>query len=159
VNDVLAPFLRADEVTKLRTRYPDLFTGDDLRFTQLSGSGRLAGGEMRSDDLVLIAPSYEGRGAGALTLDGHVDVTLRLAASTALTDDILGHSRARPMLVDDRGRLTIPFRVHGPLQHPKVTPDPAFAATVARALLSGSGLGDVAGSVLEQLLKRGRKDR
>jgi hypothetical protein len=112
---------------------------------------------MRSDDLVLAAPSYEAQGAGTLALAGEVDVGLRLAASPALTDDIMGRSRARPVLVDHRGRLTIPLRIHGPLQRPRVTPDPAFAATVARSLLSGSGLGEVAGSVLEQFLKKRRK--
>jgi AsmA-like protein len=148
--DALGPFIKQGVADRLRQRYPDLFAGDDLRFTRLSGSGVLEGGRIRSDDLVLEATSYEARGEGTLGLDGTIDVTVRLAASSALTDDVLGDSRARPALVDTRGRLTIPFRVHGSVRRPRVTPDPQFAASVARGLLGGS-LGDVAGEALEQL--------
>ena len=56
------------------------------------------------------------------------------------------------MLVDARGQLTVPLRVEGPLQHPQVTPEPEFAATVARALLPAGGVGEAVGSALEQLL-------
>src|SRR5439155_18655905 len=63
--DVLQPFLRSGLADRLRQRYPDLFASDDLRFTRLSGSGRLAGGRIRSDDLVLAATSYEARGEGS----------------------------------------------------------------------------------------------
>ena len=157
--DVLQPLLRAGVSDRLRQRYPDLFSGDDLQFTHLSGSGRLADGRIRSDDLVLAAPSYDAHGEGSLGLDGKVDARLRLAAGPALTDDILGQSHARPMLVDARGQLTVPLHVHGPLRHPRVTPDPAFVATAASALLGGKGLGDAVG-VLERFLggkrRRGR---
>ena len=152
LRDLLGTFLGAGAADRLRARYPDLFDGDNLRFSRLGGSGRLAGGRIRSDDLMLAAPSYEARGAGSLGLDGSVDVTFRLAASSALTDDILGHSRARAVLVDARGQLTVPLRVEGPLQHPQVTPEPEFAATVARALLPKGSVGEAVGSALEQLL-------
>ncbi len=161
VRELLGPLLGEQESARLRERYPDLFSGDDaLRFTRLSGSGRLAGGRIRSDDIVLAAPSYDARGAGSLGLDGTIDAELRLSASPALTDDVLGHSKARPFLVDDGGRLTIPLRVRGPLLHPAVTPDPRFTATVARALLGGADVGEAANSLLERLLggrrRRGR---
>jgi uncharacterized protein involved in outer membrane biogenesis len=152
LRDALATFLGTEASGRLRERYPDLFEGDDLRFTRLSGSGRLAGGRIRSDDLALAAPSYEAHGAGTLGLDGNVDVTLRVAASSALTDDLVGHSRARAVLVDARGQLTVPLRIEGPLRHPRVTPDPAFAASVARGLLPSGTVGDAVGSALEQLL-------
>src|SRR5206468_1135418 len=83
--DALQAFLKPGVADRLRERYPDLFASDDLRFTQLSGSGRLAGGRIRSDDLVLAAPSYEARGEGSLGLDGDLDATLQLVASPALT--------------------------------------------------------------------------
>jgi hypothetical protein len=153
VLDALQPFLRPGVADRLRQRYPDLLASDDLTFTRLSGSGRLAGGRIRSEDLVLAAPSYDARGSGSLGLDGDVDASLRLAAGRALTDDVLGQqARARAVLVDERGQLTIPLRVHGPLHHPQVTPDPAFAATVARALLGETGLGEAASGVLERFL-------
>src|SRR5207247_11212888 len=131
---------------------PARFATDDVRFTRLSGSGRLAGSRIRSDDLVLAAPSYEARGEGSLGLDGDLDATLRLIASPALTDDVLGQSKARPVLVDASGRLTIPLRARGPVGRPHVSPDPEFAATVARALIGGSGVGEAAGGHLARLI-------
>lgn len=159
VLEALKPFLRAGVADRLRERYPDLFASDDLRFTKLTGSGRLAGGRIRSEDLLLAAPSYEARGDGSLGLDGDVDAAVRLAASPALTQDLLGQdARARAVLVDARGQLTVPLLVRGPVRHPRVTPDPAFAGTVARGLIGG-GLGEAAGDVLERLLggRRGRE--
>jgi len=38
-----------------------------------------------------------------------------------------------------------------------VSPDPVFAATVARALLGGSGAGEAAGDLLERLFGGKRK--
>jgi hypothetical protein len=63
------------------------------------------------------------------------------------------------VLVDANGQLAVPLRVRGPLRHPHVTPEPEFAATVARGLLGGAGLEDVAGGLLERFLggKRERK--
>jgi uncharacterized protein involved in outer membrane biogenesis len=159
VRDILTPLLGADTAARLRDRYPDLFGGDDLRFTRLAGSGRLAGGRITSDDLVLAGASYQASGSGSFGLDATIDVALRLVASPALTDDLLGKSKARPVLVDANGQLAVPLRVRGPLHHPHVTPDPEFAATVARGLLGGTGLEDVAGGLLERFLggKRERK--
>ncbi len=157
VLDALQAFLKPGVADRLRERYPDLFASDDLRFTRLSGSGRLAGGRIRSDDLVLAAPSYEARGEGSLGLDGDLDATLQLVASPALTDDLLGQSKARPVLVDASGRLAIPLRARGPVGRPHVSPDPAFAATVARALLGGSGAGEAAGDLLQRLFGGKRK--
>jgi uncharacterized protein involved in outer membrane biogenesis len=157
VLDAIQPFLRPGVADRLRERYPDFFASDDLRFTRLSGSGRLAGGRIRSDDFLLAAASWEGRGGGSLGLDGDLDATLRLSLSPALTDDILGESRARALLVDASGRLAIPLRARGPVRRPRVTPDPAFAGTAARALLGGTGLGEAAGSALERLLGGGKR--
>jgi hypothetical protein len=152
VFDTLQPFLKPGVADRLRQRYPDLLGSDDLRFTKLSGSGRLADGRIRSDDFVLAAPSYDVHGQGSLGLDGDVDATVHLAAGPALTDDILGKSQARAALVDTRGQLSVPLRVHGPLDHPHVTPDASFVATAAGAFLGGPGLGEAAGSLLEKLL-------
>jgi AsmA-like protein len=155
--DALQPFIRPGVADRLRERYPDVFADDDLRFTRLSGSGRLAGGRIRSDDLVLAAKSWEARGEGSLGLDGDVDARIQLLASPALTADVLGQSRTRAALVDASGRLSIPLRARGPVRRPEVTPDPAFAATAARALI-GKEAGEAAGQLLERLFgerKRG----
>jgi hypothetical protein len=151
VLDALQPFIGRGSADRLRQRYPDLFASDDLPFERLSGSGRLRGARVHSNDLTVAGASYEARGEGSLGLDGTLDVVLRLLASSALTEDILGSSRARAALTGADGRLAIPLRVQGNLRRPRVTPSPEFAATAARALIGG-GLGEVAGDVLERLL-------
>ena len=150
--EVLRPAMGSGAADRLRSRYPDLLGSEDLRFTQLSGTGRLSGGRVHSDDLVLAGASYDAHGAGDLGLDGDADVAVRVVASPALTDDLLGRSRMRPVLVDDGGRLAIPLHVRGQLHHPRVTPEPAFVASVTRGLLGGTGLEEKASSLVERLL-------
>jgi hypothetical protein len=151
VLDVLAPFMKQGKADRLRERYPDLF-GEELRFTKLSGTGRLAAGRMRTDDFVIAGASYEGSGEGSLGLDGDIDALVRLAASRALTEDLLSDQRARAALVDSRGQMVIPLRVRGPVRHPRVTPDPSFASAAARGLLGGTGLEGLAGEVIDRFL-------
>jgi AsmA-like C-terminal region len=157
VLDVLSPFLKQGKVDRLRERYPELF-GDELRFTKLSGTGRLAGGRIRTEDFVIAGASYEGSGEGSLGLDGDIDAVVRLAASRALTEDLLSDDRARAALVDSRGQMVIPLRVRGPVRRPRVTPDPSFATAAARGLLGGTGLEGLAGDVIDRFLG-GRKKK
>jgi hypothetical protein len=158
MRDVLAPLLLGPQKTaRLQERFPDLFGGDDLRFTRCAGSVELGNGRLRSDDLVAEGTSYEARGEGRVDHEGDVDLAVRVLASAALTDLLVGDSPARPVLVGTAGRLTVPLRVRGRLPRPAVTPDPAFAAGLARAILGGSGLGEAAGSLVERLLAPRRR--
>ncbi len=157
VLDVLAPFLKAGKADRLRDRYPELLS-EELRFTKLSGSGRLAGGRIRTDDLVIAGTSYEGTGEGSLGLDGDIDAVVRLALSRALTEDLLSDGRARAALADSRGQMVIPLRVRGPVRRPRVTPDPSFATAAARGLLGGTGLEGLAGDLVDRFLG-GKKKR
>ena len=158
--EVLRPAMGSNAADRLRSRYPDLLGSEDLRFTQLSGTGRLSRGRVHSDDLMLAGASYDAHGAGDLGFDGDVDVAVRVVASPALTDDLLGRSRMRPVLVDERDRLAIPLHVRGQLHHPRVTPEPAFVAAVTRGLLARTGIEERASSLVERLLggkrRRGR---
>jgi hypothetical protein len=156
--DILAPVLGRGDADHLRTRYPDLFGDEGLRFTALSGSGRLKDSIISSDDLVLAGTSYDARGAGSLGLDGDVDMELRLSASSALTDDLFSHAKkARPILVGADGRLMIPLHVHGAIDHPHVSPEPEFAGRVARGLLGGTGLEEAAGTLIEEFFGKRKK--
>jgi hypothetical protein len=158
VLDVLAPFMKSGKADKLRERYPEIF-GEELRFTKLSGSGRLAGGRIRTDDFVIAGASYEGTGEGSLGLDGDLDAVVRLALARALSEDLLGDDRARAALADSSGRIVIPLRVRGPVRRPRVTPDPSFATAAARGLLGGTGLEGLAGDLVERFLGGKKKKR
>ena len=159
VRELLSVVLDEDDARRLRERYPELFGGDELRFTRLDGSGRLARGHVRTDDLIVAAPSYEMRGEGSLSLEGVLDVTLRMAASPALTEDLVHDRKVRKFLAGADGRLVVPLRVTGDIHHPRVLPDANFAASVAAAVLGGSNLGEAASGLLDRLLKPRKREK
>ncbi len=155
--DVLAalgPLVKPAEADRLRTRYPELFADDGLRFTRLAGSARIHDGQLHTDDLVVAGPSFELRGGGDVSADGTLALAVQLAASPALTTDLLGKSAtARALLADASGRLVVPLRITGPARRPTVAPAPEFVTTVTRGLVPPD-LGEAAGSLLERLFKR-----
>ena len=159
IRDAMSMLLSDDDAKKLRERYPELFGGDELRFTRLDGSGRLAQGHIRTDDLVVAAPSYEMRGQGSMSLDGVLDFGLRLAASPALTEDLIHDRKVRKFLAGGDGRLTIPLRVTGDIDHPRVMPDASFVASLASGALGGSSLEEAATGLLNQLLQPKKKKK
>jgi hypothetical protein len=159
IRDLLSVLLDEEGARRLRERYPELFGGDELRFTRLDGSGRLAEGHVRTDDLVVAAPSYEMRGQGSMSLDGVLDVTLRMAASPALTEDLIHDKKVRKFLAGADGRLVVPLRVTGDIHHPRVLPDAAFAGSVAAAALGGTNLEEAASGLLDRLLKPKKRGR
>jgi hypothetical protein len=156
-HDVLAalgPLVSPAQADRLRTRYPELFADDGLRFERLAGSARIRAGHLHTDDLVVAGQSFELDGGGDVSADGTLALAVRLAASPALTTDLVGKSgTARALLVDERGRLVVPLRITGPARRPAVSPAPEFVASVTRGLVPRD-LGGAAGSLLERLLKR-----
>jgi hypothetical protein len=159
IRDLLGVLLDEEGARRLRERYPELFGGDELRFTRMDGSGRLAGGSIRTEDLVVAAPSYEMRGQGSMSLEGLLDVTVRMAASPALTEDLIHDKKVRKFLAGADGRLVVPLRVTGDIHHPRVLPDARFAGSVAAAMLGGRNLGEAASGLLDQLLKPPKKKK
>jgi hypothetical protein len=160
LRDVLGLLLDEQAAGRLREHYPELFGGDELRFTGLSGSGRLARGAVHTNDLFIAAPSYEMRGAGSMSLDGVLDFTMKMVTSAALTEDLIHDRKVRRVLAGTDGRLVVPLRVTGDIHRPRVLPDSSLASAAA-AVLGGSSLEEAASGLLDRLLqpkkKRGRK--
>jgi uncharacterized protein involved in outer membrane biogenesis len=157
LRDVLAPVSAGERGARLRQRYPGLFGEAGVRFSRGTATGKIADGRFRTDDLHLVGEAWEARGSGAVALDGRLDLGIRVTASPALADDILGRSRARPILGDAQGALTVPLRVRGRLARPRVVIDPAFAPVLAKAAVAHAGyakhpFGDTMSSVLERVL-------
>jgi uncharacterized protein YhdP len=149
----LGPLVKPAQAERLRARYPDLFGDAGLRFTRLGGMAQVSGGRIHLSDLVVAGESFELRGDGDVEADAELTLTLRLAASPALTSDLLGRSgTARALLADASGRLVIPLRVTGPARHPTVVPAPEFVANATRGLVPPD-LGKAAGSLLERLFQ------
>jgi hypothetical protein len=150
----LGPLVKPAQAERLRTRYPDLFGDAGLRFTRLAGVARVSGGRVHLSDLVVAGESFELRGGGDVGADAELALALSLAASPALTSELLGRSgTARALLADASGRLVVPLRITGPARHPTVAPAPEFVANATRGLVPPD-LGEAAGSLLERLFKR-----
>src|SRR5262249_14433383 len=102
--------------------------------------------------------SYEMHGQGTLSLEGALDVTARMVASPALTEDLIHDKKIRKILAGAEGRLVVPLRVTGDIHHPHVAPDPSFATSVAAAALGGgTDLGEAASGLLDRLLQPRKK--
>jgi hypothetical protein len=95
--------------------------------------------------LVVAARDYELRGAGTVTFEQQADLTATLTASQELTTDLTAAVRQARYLVDDAGRLAIPFRLVGTLPGVKPRPDAAFVERVLQRAIVGEGLGDLLG--------------
>ncbi|MFN8544713.1 MAG: hypothetical protein U0807_11005 [Candidatus Binatia bacterium] len=114
-------------------------------------------------DLEVAGASYTLTGGGRLG-QRDVDLRLSLTGSRALTEDVVdGRRYLRVALTDDRGLLVVPLQVRGRLDHPTVTPDPRFVASVKQTVLAnagmdmlarkiGSGAADAVGGVVSGLL-------
>jgi len=94
-----------------------------------------------------------------MSLDGVLDFGLRLAASPALTEDLIHDKKVRKFLAGGEGRLTIPLRVAGDIDHPRVMPEASFVASLASGALGGSGLEEAATGLLNQLLQPKKKKK
>jgi hypothetical protein len=80
-----------------------------------------------------------------------------MAASPALTEDLIHDRKVRKYLAGADGRLVIPLRVTGDVRNPRVLPDASFAGSVAAAALGGKSLGEAASGLLDQLLQPRKK--
>ena len=89
---------------------------------------------------------------GSIALGGVLLGVVQMELGSYLKEQAIAQERSRFSFGCTRGQLTVPLRIEGPLRHPRVTPDPAFAASVARGLLPSGTVGDAVGSALEQLL-------
>ena len=78
------------------------------------------------------------RGSGSMSLDGVLDLTLRMVASQALTEDLIHDRKVRNVLAGSDGRLVVPLRVTGDIHRPRVLPDSSLASAAAALLAASS---------------------
>jgi hypothetical protein len=149
--DVVAPLRGRAQTQRLRHRYPDLFGARSLRFTRLAGTGRIDGGRVRTRNLVVRGGSYRARAAGSVGVDGALDLGLRLTLASALVKDLLGAGPLQTLVASGAvdGDPTIPLRLGGTIEHPRVRTTTAWSRAVLRDTLGDGGVGDL----MERLLR------
>ncbi len=97
--------------------------GTRTRFTEMSGSARLAQGVARNDDLIMVSPVVRARGAGTVSLpadqlDYRVEAELVESCAGIGKRDLSGH--------------IIPVTIQGPIAKPSVSPQ--IPASLIQAL-------------------------
>jgi uncharacterized protein involved in outer membrane biogenesis len=148
--DVVAPLRGRAQTQRLRTRYDELFAERSLRFEQLSGTCRIAGGRVRTHDLLLRGEDYRARGTGTIGMDGTLSLGVRLTLSTQLTEDLVGRGGLAVVSGASPGvDPTIPLRLDGTVEHPRIRATSAWSRAVIRRTFGGGGMGDL----LERLLR------
>ncbi len=134
--------------TKIRKKYPQLFSASDTVFDALGGEVNVAEGAANLRKLVLEAKDYGMGGDGQVGFDGKVDIQTMFLASRGLTEDLLGSVREAKYLVDANGRFELPLRLTGKLPEIGVRPDGDYVAKKLSNALVASGIEKGLGAIL-----------
>jgi len=124
-------------------------------FFSLAGDVQIAGGRATSNNLRLVSKDLDLEGKGGFTLQGMLDLNLKVLFSKELTATMLKEgSRARYLDRED-DRIVLPLTIKGPLDSPTygvdigdITRAAAKSEAVQRLAGSKSMLGQLAGSLL-----------
>jgi len=150
VLDVVAPLRGREQSQQLRSRYPDLFNERRLRFRRLTGSMQIASGRVRTRQLLLLGEDYRADVGGTVSFDGKLDLTMQLATSARLAEDLLGDRGLAAMAGAAPGQpFVVPLEIGGSVERPRIRATQDWSRDVIRRALGGSGMGDL----LERLLR------
>jgi hypothetical protein len=148
--DVLAPLRGREQSQQLRRRYPGLFDDRQLRFGHFGGTLRLQDRRVHTRDLLLAGDGYRAAGRGSVSLNGRLALAVDLGLSPALTRDLLGRgSLAAVMGAAPDGGLTVPLRIEGTVEQPRVRASPQWSRALLRRTLGDRD----PGGTLERLLR------
>jgi uncharacterized protein involved in outer membrane biogenesis len=108
---------------RMEPKYGRLFRSNDTRFEKMKGTCRLAGGRADTDDLEVEAEDFAVRGRGWFRFDRKLDIVGTLLMSRRFSDDVVADVKQAKYVVDQDGRLAIPFRLRGVLGEARPKPD------------------------------------
>jgi hypothetical protein len=91
----------------------DLLAAVDTRFEKLTSPVQVAALRMVADDLQVRGAGYEVTGHGSLGIDGVVDFEGHLAIAAELSRDLVAALPSGSGLVNERGEISLPFRLAG----------------------------------------------
>lgn len=120
--------------SRVRQKYPALFTHQGTEFSRLGGQFRLSQGKILLDDVHLAAANYTTQGQGWLDYDQNIDFQGQLILAKDLSKDIQDGVRLASLLSNDQGQIALPFALSGSLPGVKPVPD---VAAVARRVQRG----------------------
>lgn len=139
---------------RVRERYPKIFATGDTKFDQLSGSVTIGGGKIQTEDLVMAAADWKAQGKGWFSFDRTLDFRALLIMSQQLSDDIVEDVKQAKYIVNEQGRLEIPFALSGTLPGVKPKPDVAYVGQLIQRAALRKGTEEIQKRVLDKLLPR-----
>lgn len=100
-------------------------TGTDrnTEFQSLSGTGTIAGGMARADDLSLRAGELTLKGKGTLGFDRRLDLRMTASASPEMSNQLAQRVEVLKQLSNSKGQVTVPVTVGGTTTAPKFSVD------------------------------------
>jgi len=127
---------------------------DETPFKSLSATFDIADGRARTQDLKLVSDAIKMKGKGEVRLDLGLDLDLTGRISEQVSGDMVEETPALKYVQDDKGRISLDFRVGGTLMEPKVGIDPEFLRRSARESVKEEGL-----NILDKLLNKKKKKK
>lgn len=126
---------------RLRSKHPNLFSGNTTAFQNLDGKFTIDGGKIHSSDLFLKAADFSVKGEGWLSFDRTLDIRTSFIFSKSLTADIVRELPIARYLQNADGRLVLPLVLSGDVVKPRIVPDAdAISASLQRgAVEEGKG--------------------
>ncbi|PYQ13188.1 MAG: hypothetical protein DMH00_04650 [Acidobacteria bacterium] len=124
-------------------------------FTSLTGNIALSGGRATSNNLKLVSKDLDLEGKGGFTLQGILDLDLKVLFSKEMTEAMLQEGSRARYLDREGDRLVLPLTIKGPLASPtygvnldSIVRAAAKSGALDRLAKSNSPLAQLAGSLL-----------
>lgn len=121
----------------VKPQYEQMAATPDTRFQTFRATFNIADETLHTDDLVIEASDFGVRASGSISFSQEADLTGVLAMSQAFSSQVAGDVREAKYVLDDQGRLALPFRLRGKLGVAKPQPDTnALVARLGQRLAS-----------------------
>ncbi len=135
---------------RVRDKYPEIFATQNTNFDQLKGTVTISNGKVHIDDLVVAAVDWTMRGKGWFGFDQTLDFRARLTMSQGLSNDIVDDIKEAKYIVNNQGRLEIPFALAGTLPRVKPKPDLAYVGQLLQRAALRRGVEELEKGVLQK---------
>lgn len=150
------PGLSAKLSKQMSKKYPALFSTGDTEFDRMQARVEIREGRVQILGIKLDAVDFAMRGHGSVSLDGDLDMSIRVVLSESLTKDLIAKAKPLKHLRGKDDRIEVPVRLSGMLPEVSARPD---TDSIAKKLGAGATRGLIETSLGKLLKKRKKKQR
>jgi uncharacterized protein involved in outer membrane biogenesis len=149
------PGISAKLPKKMSKKYPALFSTGDSEFDRMQARVEIREGRVQILGIKLDAVDFAVRGHGSVSLDGDLEMSIRVVLSESLTKDLIRKAKPLKHLRGKDDRIEVPVRLSGILPEVSARPD---TDSIAKKLGAGASRGLIEKS-LGKLVKKRKKKR